>query len=111
MLVINYHSYWIVQQKKTPQAKNDTTNVSMTTIMKEYWTLVERLLDSELVDNWQQIVHTETEIERYVTRNGACVTGRARGKHFDSMKWCIRTWLIKVAKPDAAEHHRSYMLS
>ena len=25
------------------------------------------------------------------------------------MKWCVRTWLLKVVKPNAAERHRTYM--
>ena len=27
------------------------------------------------------------------------------------MDWCIRSWLRKVVKPNAAERHRQYMLS
>jgi len=34
-------------------AENDTAKISMAGIMKEYWTLVERLLGSEVVDAWQ----------------------------------------------------------
>ena len=79
--------------------------------MKEYWTLFERLLGYELVDAWQQVVQTETETVGYVAQDGTRVTGRARGKRFDSMKWCVRTWLLKVVKPNAAERHRTYTTS
>ena len=100
-----------IQQKKTLLAENDAAKTSMATIMKEYWTLFERLLGSELVDAWQQIVQTETETVGYVAQDGTRVTGRVRGKRFDSMKWCVRTWLLKVVKPNAAERHRTYMTS
>ena len=100
-----------IQQKKTLLAENDAAKTSMATIMKEYWTLFERLLGSELVDAWQQIVQTETETIGYVAQDGTRVTGRVRGKRFDSMKWCVRTWLLKVVKPNAAERHRTYMTS
>jgi len=52
---------------------------------------------------------TKTETEGYVARDGTKVTGRARGKRFNFMKGCIRTWLLKVVKPNAAEHHHTYM--
>jgi len=42
-----------IQQKKTLLAENDAAKISMATIMKEYWTLFERLLCSELLDAWQ----------------------------------------------------------
>ena len=75
-----------IQQKKTLLAENDAAKTSMATIMKEYWTLFERLLGSGLVDAWQQIVQTETETIGYVAQDGTRVTGRVRGKRFDSMK-------------------------
>ena len=69
------------------------------------------LTNSDVVGAWQQIVQTETKTIGYVTQDGTRVTGRVRGKRFDSMKWCVRSWLLKVVKPNAAEHHRTYMTS
>ena len=85
--------------------------ISMATIMKEYWILFERLLGSELVDVFQQIVHTETELEDYIARDDTRVTRSACGKRFNSMKWCTGTWLLKVVKPNAAECHCTYIFS
>ena len=36
---------------------------------------------------------------------------KACGKRFDSIKWCICTWLLEVVKPNATERHHTYMLS
>ena len=51
-----------IQQKKTLLAENNAAMISMATIMKEYWTLFERLLGSELVDAWQQIVQLKPKL-------------------------------------------------
>ena len=64
-----------IQQKKELLAENDATKISMATIMKEFWILFERLLGSELVDTWQQIVQTETKTIGYVAQDGTQVTG------------------------------------
>ena len=42
-----------IKQKKMLLVEDDAVNISLTTTMKEYWTLFERLLGSELVDVWQ----------------------------------------------------------
>ena len=84
-------SVWPDPTKETLQAENDAAKTSMATIMKEYWTLFEHLLGSELVDAWQQIVHTETKTTGYIAQDGTRVIGRVCGKHFYSMKWCLRT--------------------
>ena len=78
--------------------------------MKEYWSLFERLLHQSLVPHWTAIVKQECKTNGHVTTNGMPKTGK-RGKIFASINWCIRTWLRKVTKANAAERHRSYMQS
>jgi len=47
-------------------------------------------------------------MDGYVTTDDVPMTGK-RSKDFASINWCIRSWLHKVTKANAAEYHRSFI--
>ncbi len=64
-----------------------------------------------MILDWQNIVQAETATKGYNGHDIVQVEEKLCGKHFTSMNWCIRAWLCKVVKPNAAEQHRQYMMS
>ena len=100
----------IKHKEKLDQENTDLVK-EMATLKKDYWSLFERLLGASLIPNWQRIVEVETATKGYIGRDGKKVEDKIRGKRFASMEWCVRSWLRKVVKPNAAERHRQYMLS
>ena len=100
-----------IQQKEDLEEENKELSTDMATLKKDFWTLFERLLGASLVPDWQRIVEDETATKGYISKDGLKVEDKVRGKRFASMHWCIRAWLRKVVKPNAAERHRQYLLS
>jgi len=77
---------------------------------KEYWSLFERFLHQPLIQHWTNIVKHECATDGYVTTDGVPMNGK-HSKDFASINWCIRSWLHKVTKTNAAERYRIYMQS
>ena len=44
----------------------------------------------------------------YVAQDGKHMTGKP-GKTFAALKACIRSWILLIMKPNAAERHKMYM--
>ena len=100
----------VLKEKESFENEIDIAEREMSENLKEFWSLFERLLHQPLVPHWTAIVKQECETNGYVTTDGVPKAGK-RGKTFASIEWCIRTWLRKVTKANAAERHRSYMQS
>ena len=100
-----------IQQKQDLEEENKANLKDMTTLENEYWMLFEQLLGLSLIPDWQNIVQVKTATKGYIGRDCIRVEGKVCGKRFSSMDWCVRSWLHKVVKPNAAERHCQYMLS
>ena len=83
----------------------------MITLRKEYWALLQQLLGQSLIPDWQHIVQVKTNTKGYISCNRLRVKDKKCRKHFESMQWCIRTWLRKAVKSNTTECRHQYMLS
>ena len=97
-------------KRDTFDSKINECTCTMKSAREDFWQLFENLIAPGLVNDWQQIVAKETSTEGYVARNGIRKMGK-RGKTNAALNACIRTWLLCVMKPNAAERHRNYLFT
>lgn len=99
----------VKKKRATAKEARDECIAAIRETRQEYFGLFERLLDTNLVSEWQNVVSKECDEVPYIAKDGVKVEDKPRGRNIASMDACIRTWLLKVVKPNSAERHRKYL--
>ena len=95
-------------EQKAAVTKSKEHSTKAASALDDIWSLFERLLDPCLVSDWHVIVDEETKQPGWIAKGGL-KKNTVRGRSVAALKACIRKWLLRVMKPNAAERHRLYM--
>ena len=99
------------QRKRDLEQEVKEQKAEMKRLVHKAFQVFQDLLDTKMVPTWLKVVDSVCKTKGYVTWDGKRIDNRKRGMSFDSLKACIRQWLLQCCPRDSAERVRRYVSS